>query len=133
MKKPAFAAGALGAGTIAVLAAVVGSGPSAGTASSHREAPLISEDPSADKTDLYAFRSLDRPISVTIVANWIPAEDPAAGPKYYAFSPSAKYKIKIDRTVTAERRSSTGSVSAIGPARFLGDTVQGWSSRGTSG
>ena len=99
MKKAALAAAALGAVTISALAAaVVGSGPSAGTASSHREAPLISEDPSADNTDLYAFRSPDKPNTVTIVSNWIPAEDPAAGPNYYTFSPSAKYKINIDRT-----------------------------------
>ena len=99
MKKAALAAAALGAVTITALgAAVVGSGPSAGTASSHREAPLIAEDPSADNTDLYAFRSPDKPNTVTIVSNWIPGEDPAAGPNYYTFSPSAKYKINIDRT-----------------------------------
>ena len=52
MKKAALAAAALGAVTISALAAaVVGSGPSAGTASSHREAPLISEDPSADSSE----------------------------------------------------------------------------------
>src|SRR4030095_15111267 len=32
-----------------------------GRASSHREAPLISQDPTADNTDLYAFVSPDRP------------------------------------------------------------------------
>ena len=58
MKKAALAAAALGAVAITALgAAVVGSGPSTGTASSHREAPLIAEDSSADNTDLYAFRS----------------------------------------------------------------------------
>ena len=66
-------------------------------ASSHREAPLISEDPSADNTDLYAFRSPDKPNTLTIVSNWIPGEDPAAGPNYYTFSQSAKYNIYIDR------------------------------------
>ena len=112
----------------AVAAAVVGSGPSAGTASSHREAPLISEDPSADNTDLYAFRSPDQPSKVTIISNWIPGEDPAAGPNYYTFSPSAKYKINIDRTgdarpdVVYEFRFGR----TAGPA-FLGNTVQSWS------
>src|SRR5690348_6690659 len=71
--------------------------PGSSTASSHREAPLISEDPTADNTDLYAFRSPDRPDTLTIVSNWIPGEDPAAGPNYYAFSKSARYNIKIDR------------------------------------
>ena len=129
MKKAALAAAALGAVTISALAAaVVGSGPSAGTASSHREAPLISEDPSADNTDLYAFRSPDKPNTVTIVSNWIPAEDPAAGPNYYTFSPSAKYKINIDRTgdarpdIVYEFRFGR----TAGPA-FLGNTVQEWS------
>ncbi len=129
MKKAALAAAALGAVTISALAAaVVGSGPSAGTASSHREAPLISEDPSADNTDLYAFRSPDKPSTVTIVANWIPAEDPAAGPNYYTFSPSAKYKINIDRTgdarpdIVYEFRFGR----TAGPL-FLGNTVQSWS------
>ena len=129
MNKAALAAAALGAITISALAAaVVGSGPSAGTASSHREAPLISEDPSADNTDLYAFRSPDKPSTVTIVANWIPGEDPAAGPNYYTFSPSAKYKVNIDRTGDArpdlvyEFRFGRSA----GPA-FLGNTVQSWS------
>jgi hypothetical protein len=128
MKKAALAAAALGAVTMAALAAaVVGSAPSDGTASSHREAPLISEDPSADNTDLYAFRSPDKPNTVSIVSNWIPAEDPAAGPNYYTFSPSARYNIYIDRTGDAKadivyrfRFNRTA-----GPA-FLGNTVQSY-------
>jgi hypothetical protein len=79
------------------LALVYAPSPRPGTASSHREAPLISEDPSADNTDLYAFRSLDRPDMLTVVANWLPGEDPAAGPMWYAFSPTARYNIKLDR------------------------------------
>src|ERR687884_311222 len=71
--------------------------PSASNASSHREAPLISEDPTADNTDLYVFRSPDKPNTVTIVSNWIPGEDPAAGPNYYTFSQSARYDIYVDR------------------------------------
>jgi hypothetical protein len=97
MKKlllPAFAL--VVAAAAAVAAAVTGLEPERGTASSHREAPLISEDPSADLTDLYAFRSPDRPNTVTILANVIPGEDPAAGPNYYTFSPSARYNLKID-------------------------------------
>jgi hypothetical protein len=129
MKKAALAAAALGAVTISALAAaVVGSGPSAGTASSHREAPLISEDPSADNTDLYAFRSPDKPDTVTIVSNWIPAEDPAAGPNYFTFSPNAKYKISIDRTgdARADIVYEFRFGRSAGPA-FLGNTVQTWS------
>ena len=129
MTKALSAAAVLAAAALAALvAAVSGSGPDAGTASSHREAPLISEDPSADNTDLYAFRSPDKPNTVTIVSNWIPAEDPAAGPNYYTFSPSAKYKINIDRTgdarpdIVYEFRFNR----TAGPA-FLGNTVQSWS------
>ena len=84
-----------GAAALAI-AMAVGRGPVSGYASSHREAPLISEDPSADNTDLYVFRSPDRPETVTIISNWIPAEDPAAGPNWYTFSPSARYLIHID-------------------------------------
>ena len=59
-----------------------GGSPSAAQASSHREAPLIAEDPSADNTDTYAFRSPDKPDTVTIISNYIPGEDPAAGPHW---------------------------------------------------
>src|SRR5438309_9513950 len=74
-----------------------GGSPAAAQASSHREAPLISEDPSADNTDTYAFRSPDRPESVTIISNYIPGEDPAAGPSWYTLSPSARYVIYADK------------------------------------
>ncbi len=101
--------------------------PSAGTASSHREAPLISEDPTADNTDLYAFRSPDKPSTFTVVSNWIPGEDPAAGPNYYTFSQSARYNIFLDRNgdgrpdVTYSFRFKTPT----GPY-FLGNTQQTW-------
>ena len=97
MKKYFVLAAALVAVVLAALVAVVkGTGPSAASASSHREAPLISEDPSADLTDLYAFRSPDKPNTVTIIANVLPGEDPAAGPNWYTFSPTARYNLKID-------------------------------------
>jgi len=85
------------AALVAAAAVVRGPLPGSATASSHREAPLISQDPSADNTDLYAFRSIDRPDALTVVSNWIPAEDPAAGPMYYEFSPTARYNIHLDR------------------------------------
>jgi Domain of unknown function (DUF4331) len=71
-------------------------GTVAAKASSHREAPLISQDPTADNTDLYAFVSPDKPSTATIISNWIPGEDPAAGPNYYTFSPTARYDIYAD-------------------------------------
>jgi hypothetical protein len=67
-----------------------------GQASSHREAPLISMDPMADNTDLYAFRSPDRPDTVTIIANYIPLESPAGGPNFPAFDDSVLYEIHVD-------------------------------------
>jgi hypothetical protein len=87
------------AASVALIAALAsrGGSPSAAQASSHREAPLISEDPSADNTDTYAFRSPDKPDTVTIIANYIPGEDPAAGPNWYSFSPSARYVIYADK------------------------------------
>lgn len=72
-----------------------------GYASSHREAPLISRDPLADNTDLYAFRSPDDPNTITIIANYIPFELPEGGPNYYNFSPDVRYEIHIkNKTAT---------------------------------
>jgi hypothetical protein len=60
-----------------VAAALVGAaGPQIASASSHREAPLIGDDPAADNTDVYAFVSPDKPDTVTIIANYISFEDP---------------------------------------------------------
>lgn len=65
-------------------------------ASSHREAPLIGNDPLADNTDLYAFRSPDNPGTVTIIANYIPFELPEGGPNYYTFGENVRYEIHVD-------------------------------------
>jgi hypothetical protein len=64
-------------------------------ASSHREAPLISNDPLADNTDLYAFKSPDDPNSITIIANYIPFESPEGGPNYFNFGPNVRYEIHV--------------------------------------
>ncbi len=69
-------------------------------ASSHREAPLIANDPLADNTDLYAFVSPDNPNTVTILANYIPAELPYGGPNYNTFGENIRYEIHIDNDVT---------------------------------
>ncbi len=65
-------------------------------ASSHREAPLISNDPLADNTDLYAFRSPDDPNTITIIASYIPGELPFGGPNYYTFGENVRYEIHVD-------------------------------------
>ena len=66
--------------------------------SSHREAPRIMLDPAADNTDVYAFTAKDAPGSLTVVANWIPFEDPAGGPYFGKLDPRARYYVKIDNT-----------------------------------
>ncbi|KAA5535150.1 DUF4331 domain-containing protein [Taibaiella lutea] len=70
-------------------------------ASSHREAPLISNDPQADNTDLYAFRSPDDPTTITIIANYIPFQLPEGGPNYYTFGTNVRYEIHIKNKTTS--------------------------------
>ena len=65
-------------------------------ASSHREAPLSSQDPVSDLTDVYAFVSPDRPDTVTLIANVIPFEQPAGGPNFYRFGDDVLYQINVD-------------------------------------
>src|SRR3982751_1551315 len=65
-------------------------------ASSHREAPLISQDPVADNTDLYAFRDPKDADKVDIVANFIGLEQPAGGPNFAKFGDDVLYEIHID-------------------------------------
>jgi hypothetical protein len=64
-------------------------------ASSHREAPLIANDPLADNTDLYAFRSPDDTNTVTILANYVPLQLPQGGPNYASFGENIRYEIHI--------------------------------------
>lgn len=68
-------------------------------ASSHREAPLIADDPVADNTDVYAFRSPDDPNKVTIIANYIPFQQPDGGPNYYHFAENVRYEVHIDNNI----------------------------------
>jgi hypothetical protein len=82
----------LGVGALSWLGAPLWAG-----ASSHREAPLTSKDPTIDNTDVYAFVSPDDASKVTLIANWIPFEEPGGGPNFYHFDDLARYLIKIDR------------------------------------
>src|SRR6478672_8669701 len=81
--------------------------------SSHREAPLISEDPQADNTDLYAFRSPADPNKIIIIANYIPAQLPQGGPNYYSFGENIRYEIHIDNNIqtTGEDKDDHGHSS----------------------
>ena len=65
-------------------------------ASSHREAPLIAEDPVADLTDVYAFVSPDDASTVTLIMNVNPFEQPAGGPNFYKFGDDVAYRFNID-------------------------------------
>jgi hypothetical protein len=71
-------------------------------ASSHREAPLIANDPLADNTDVYAFRSPDDPNKITIIANYVPGQLPQGGPNYYQFGENIRYEIHIDNNVATK-------------------------------
>jgi hypothetical protein len=71
-------------------------------ASSHREAPLIANDPLADNTDLYAFRSPDDPSKITIIACYVPGQLPQGGPNYYQFGENIHYEIHIDNNVATK-------------------------------
>lgn len=63
--------------------------------SSHREAPMIANDPQADNTDVYAFRNPTDPSRLVIIANYIPFQLPHGGPNYYFFSDDVAYDIHI--------------------------------------
>lgn len=64
-------------------------------ASSHREAPLIANDPLTDNTDLYAFRCPDDPNYITIIANYVPLQLPQGGPNYASFGENIRYEIHV--------------------------------------
>lgn len=78
----------------AALVAVAGAAP----ASSHREAPFITEQPKVDGTDFYLFRSYEpgREGFVTLIANYLPLQDAYGGPNYFFMDPDALYEIHLD-------------------------------------
>ncbi len=86
------------AGAVAALCAAVASLPA--QASSHREAPFIAMHPTVDATDLYMFRSYEpgRSGFVTVIANYLPFQDPQGGPNFYQLNPNALYEIHLDNT-----------------------------------
>ena len=67
-------------------------------ASSHREAPFVTENPKVDATDFYLFSSYEpgREDFVTVVANYQPLQDPYGGPNYFTMDPDAVYQIHLD-------------------------------------
>lgn len=81
-------------GMAAVAFGCLGLGLSA-QASSHREAPLIAQDPQADNTDVYAFRSPDDTNTITLIANYNPFQLPEAGPNFYTFGENIRYELHV--------------------------------------
>ncbi len=76
--------------------------PGTSSASSHREAPYILNDPSVDNTDTYAFVSPNDASKVTLQANWAPFSEPAGGPNFFPWDTSAAYDINIDNNGDAK-------------------------------
>lgn len=77
---------------------------SAVLASSHREAPFITKNPKVDGTDFYMFRSYEtgRDGFVTLIANYLPLQDPYGGPNYFSLDPEALYEIHVDNNGDAD-------------------------------
>src|SRR5215510_1720107 len=111
-------------------------------AASHREAPLISMDPAADNTDVYAFVSYDAanlaraPAArrVTFIENVNPGQDPSDGPNYFNFSDEVLYAINIDNDqngkaddfvyefrFTTENRPVVAAGGLTSPLPYLGN------------
>ena len=128
----------LAAGGVLAASAVVGLLSTVAGASSHREAPLIIEDPLADNTDVYAFVSPDRPDTVTLIANYVPFQLPAGGPNFYRFSDDVLYELHIDNDGDAvedivfafEFQTQTVDPNTFlyntGPITFSGGAYQNW-------
>jgi hypothetical protein len=132
-RKATVVALALAGAALALLVLRLGSGPSPANAASHREAPLISNDPPADITDFYMFRSTapGQADKVELIMDVIPFEEPSGGPNYYNFDPSVAYRFHVDNDkdgdaedVTFEFRFTSeirGVVNALGlPLSYVG-------------
>ena len=119
------AVGGLAAVALAAALVVPPNAPRSADAASHREAPLISLDPSADITDFFMFRSYENPSSdkIDLIMNVIPGEEPSSGPNYFLFDPNVLYAFNIDNDkdgkaddISIEFRFSTeirGTVNAF--------------------
>ena len=100
MKRPLVRGVVLTSLLFALTVMLLGPSPTRSLASSHREAPLIVADPLADNTDTYAFRSTEpgRSGFVTLIANWVPFQEPSGGPHFYKFDDTVLYEIYVDNT-----------------------------------
>ena len=84
-----------------VMALLVGTAPVASNAASHREAPLISMDPTADITDFFMFRSYEagKDDKIVFIMDVIPGEEPSSGPNYFNFDPNVLYAFNVDNNM----------------------------------
>ncbi len=128
--KRLIAVAAVGVSVVGVAALA----PVQSSASSHREAPLISDTPKLDNTDLYAFVSPDNTNTVTLIANWQPFEEPNGGPNFYPFATSTAHDINIDNdgdgkvdityrwTFTTTRQNTKTFLYNTGPVTSISDS-----------
>src|SRR4029453_9291245 len=126
-RNPAVIALALLGVGVALLVLRFGPGPSPAKAASHREAPLISNDPPADITDFLLFRSTQpgQGDKVDLMMDVIPGEEPSSGPNYYNFDPSVAYTFHVDNDKDGKaddvefeslfKRAMRGAAKALGP------------------
>ena len=96
MRKPSVSIRKLA--VIAAVTAAAAIAASLASSSSHREAPNIMLDPSADNTDVYAWTAPGAEHAITVAANWIPGQVPANGPNFFRFDDRARYYIQFDNT-----------------------------------
>jgi hypothetical protein len=85
-------------GLLAIALLLGGLAPVSSLAASHREAPMISLDPTADITDFFMFRSYEpgHAGKVILIMDVIPGEEPSSGPNYFNFDPNVLYSFNID-------------------------------------
>jgi uncharacterized protein DUF4331 len=123
----------LGVALALLIVLQMGPGPSTARAASHREAPLIANDPTADITDFFLFRSTEpgQADKVDLIMDVIPSEEPSAGPNYYNFDPSVAYTFHVDNNKDGKaddvefefrfRNEIRGVVNALGlPLSYVG-------------
>jgi uncharacterized protein DUF4331 len=122
------------AGALALALTFTGApAPRSANAASHREAPLISLDPSADITDFFMFRSYEpgKDDKVVLIMNVFPGSEPSSGPNYFNFDPNVRYQFHLDTVGSGRaddvqiefrfRNEIRGAVNELGlPLSYVG-------------
>src|ERR1700679_4218452 len=92
-------------GGLALIALAALLTPRTALASSHMDAPLITLDPAANTTDVYAFVAVRNGVKYLEVSLGVyPFEEPGVGPNKYNFDDNVQYSLIL----------STGSNLAAG-------------------